>query len=54
MITAKEYWKKRFGEYPQTDADKLACVMMVEYATECVHEITCEVEKEVKDTTHEK
>ena len=30
--SAKEYWKEKFGEYPQNDADKLAVVMMREYA----------------------
>lgn len=32
MKTAKEYWKERFGEYPQNDAEKLAVMMMAEYA----------------------
>lgn len=32
MKTAKEYWKERFDEYPQTDADKLAVAMMQEYS----------------------
>lgn len=31
-MTANEFWKKKFDEYPQTDADKLAVVMMQEYA----------------------
>lgn len=31
-ITAKEFWKEKFGEYPQTDSDKLAVAMMAEYA----------------------
>ena len=31
MKSAKEFWKEKFGEYPQTDADKLAVVMMAEY-----------------------
>jgi hypothetical protein len=31
-MTAKDFWKKKFDEYPQTDADKLAVVMMREYA----------------------
>lgn len=31
MKSAKEYWKERFGEYPQNDADRLAIVMMMEY-----------------------
>lgn len=30
--SAKEYWAEKFHEYPQTDAEKLAVVMMVEYA----------------------
>jgi hypothetical protein len=30
-MEAKEYWKSRFGEYPQTDADRLAVAMMQEY-----------------------
>ena len=36
MTTAKEYWKERFGEYPQSDADKLAIAMMAEYADKSV------------------
>ena len=32
MKTAKEFWKKKFDEEPQTDNDKLAIVMMQEYA----------------------
>ena len=34
MKSAKEFWKEKFEEYPQTDADKLAVVMMAEYARE--------------------
>ena len=34
MKTAKEFWKEKFNEYPQTDADKLAVAMMQEYANE--------------------
>ena len=30
--SAKEYWKEKFGEYPQNDAEKLAVVMTQEYA----------------------
>ena len=30
-MTAKEYWMERFGEYPQSDADKLAVAMMQDY-----------------------
>jgi hypothetical protein len=30
--TAREYWKEKFGEYPQNDAEKLAVAMMAEYA----------------------
>ena len=30
-MTAKEFWKEKFDEYPQTDADKLAVTMMAEY-----------------------
>lgn len=33
-MTAREFWKKKFGEEPQTDADKLAIIMMQEYANE--------------------
>jgi hypothetical protein len=32
IISAREFWKSKFGEYPTNDADKLACVMMREYA----------------------
>lgn len=31
MKSAKEFWKEKFDESPQTDADKLAVVMMAEY-----------------------
>jgi predicted regulator of amino acid metabolism with ACT domain len=31
MKTAKEYWKEKFEEYPQNDAEKLAVTMMAEY-----------------------
>lgn len=31
-MTAKEFWKIRFEEYPQNDAEKLSVVMMSEYA----------------------
>ena len=31
--SAKEYWKEKFGEYPQNDSEKLAIVMMQEYAS---------------------
>ena len=30
--TAAEFWKERFGESPQNDAEKLAVAMMTEYA----------------------
>jgi hypothetical protein len=30
-MTAKQYWKERFNENPQTDSDKLAVAMMQEY-----------------------
>lgn len=36
MKSAKEYWKERFDEYPQNDAERLAVVMMMEY----YHDIT--------------
>lgn len=32
MKSAKEFWKEKFDEYPQTDAEKLAVTMMAEYA----------------------
>jgi len=28
---AREFWKEKFDEYPQNDADKLAVAMMTEY-----------------------
>jgi hypothetical protein len=34
MKSAKEFWKEKFDEYPQTDADKLAVAMMASYADE--------------------
>ena len=30
-MTAREYWKAKFGEYPKTDAEKLAVAMMTEF-----------------------
>lgn len=38
-MTAKEYWKEKFGEYPQTDSDKLAVAMMQEYSQHSIAEI---------------
>ena len=32
MKPAHEFWKDTFGEYPKTDSDKLAVVMMAEYS----------------------
>ncbi len=34
MKSARDYWKERFDEYPQTDADKLAVAMMQEYSSQ--------------------
>lgn len=31
-MSAKEFWKEKFKEYPQSDANKLAVAMMAEYA----------------------
>jgi len=31
IISAKEYWKNQFGEYPQNDQERLAVVMMASY-----------------------
>ena len=31
MKTAKEFWREKFDEEPQTDSDKLAVAMMAEY-----------------------
>lgn len=47
MTTAKEYWKERFEEYPHTDADKLAVVMMAEYAEKVAKQpiTTCDTGK---------
>ena len=33
-MTSQEFWKKRFGEYPKSDSDKLAIAMMTEYLQE--------------------
>lgn len=30
-FSSKEFWKDKFGEYPQTDCEKLAVSMMKEY-----------------------
>jgi hypothetical protein len=32
--SALDFWKSKFDEYPQTDADKLAVAMMAEYASQ--------------------
>jgi hypothetical protein len=32
MKTAREFWKEKWGEEPQTTTDMLAVVMMTEYA----------------------
>ena len=44
MKPAKEFWKDKFGEYPQTDSEKLAVAMMVEYATEAVNTISARLQ----------
>lgn len=31
LLTAKEFWRDKFGEYPKNDAEKLAVAMMAEY-----------------------
>lgn len=31
LKSPKEYWKDKFGEYPQSDSDELAIKMMWEY-----------------------
>lgn len=31
ITSAKEFWKSKFGEYPQNDAEKLAVAMMAEF-----------------------
>jgi len=51
MITAKEYWKKRFNEYPKTDSDKLAVAMMAEYAEEINKEIK-ELREKLEKSEH--
>jgi len=40
MITAKEFWRNKFNEYPQTDSEKLAVAMMTEYARDIVKVIS--------------
>lgn len=32
MKSAKEFWKEKFQEYPQNDAEKLSVAMMASYA----------------------
>jgi len=34
LKSAKEFWREKFDEDPQTDADKLAVAMMAEYGQE--------------------
>ena len=43
-MTAKEFWKEKFDEYPQTDADKLAVVMMAEYGGHIVLQLAQQME----------
>lgn len=33
-LSAREYWKDQFGEYPENDAEKLAVTMMEQYHRE--------------------
>jgi hypothetical protein len=33
-MTAMNYWKLKFDEYPQNDSERLAVVMMAEYGIE--------------------
>jgi hypothetical protein len=35
-MKAKEFWKEKFDEDPQTDSDKLAVAMMAEYGAHVV------------------
>ena len=46
MKTATEYWKERFEELPQSDAEKLAIIMMREYAELCIKEVVHDIIKE--------
>jgi hypothetical protein len=46
--SAREYWKEKFNEYPQTDSDKLAVAMMQEYASQQSAEATKELWIDVK------
>jgi len=48
MKSAKEYWTSKFDEYPQTDADRLAVVMMAEYYNYCKDNLTTNVPDEAE------
>ena len=49
MKTAKNFWREKFEEFPQTDADKLAVAMMQEYANDAVNEILTKIAKTGND-----
>lgn len=39
MTSATEYWKKRFGKYPESDSEKLACAFAAEYGANLYDEL---------------
>ena len=48
MKTAKEFWREKFDEEPQNDAQKLAVTMMREYADEMLTEKEARFKIELK------
>ena len=50
MKSAKEFWKEKYDEYPQNDAEKLVVAMMAEYSKELQEDITFLVERSMKSS----
>lgn len=52
-MTASEFWELKFGEKPQKDKEKLAIVMMAEYAeqkkNEAMNNLLFDFEKSSKE-----
>ena len=45
MKSAKEFWKEKFEEYPQTDSEKLSVVMMASYGEELKNNVDNDLKK---------
>jgi len=48
-MSAREYWKSRFDEYPQNDAEKLAAAMMAEYARDRTERLQVEQSARIRE-----